>query len=353
MISVPHTRTIQLSYPNCSDYHQPLQWVKPVVYAQGKKTKVYPPKVGPTWTPGAPHITWAAVTHIANSTRSSYPVLQTCLYHAGAWVVVEPQALTWMIIKGADDRSCERYNTISTGLLWPSLPTILHLTFKILSSPLFIHSSITLFPPPYRFHNRLYHSPTQPSLIPDPTTRNFPPSLNTPQNPLSFPPMTGTIPHDIAPLHHRYRPHMPIQNNRFLAFPRLEVKSPTWFNPYVPFWFRAYMEEEVTVSGTDDSFSLRMRGTRSARWQYSAINFPTSSSASNLSMFQIEGAMYRKNPLRDKTWMKLEKYSSNMRFSNWLLSCVFLNVGAIVLIEMGNELTKTGSERRAWSSLIW
>ena len=46
--------------------------------------------------------------------------------------------------------------------------------------------------------------------------------------------------------------------------------------------------------------------------------------------------------------MKSGEYSSNMRFSNWLLSCVFSNVGAIVLIEMGNELMKTGSERRAW-----
>ena len=45
--------------------------------------------------------------------------------------------------------------------------------------------------------------------------------------------------------------------------------------------------------------------------------------------------------------MKSGEYSSNMRFSNWLLSCVFSNVGAIVLVEMGNELTKAGSERKA------
>ena len=39
-----------------------------------------------------------------------------------------------------------------------------------------------------------------------------------------------------------------------------------------------------------------------------------------------------------------------MRFSNWLFSCVFSDVGAMVLVEMGNELTKAGSERRAWRS---
>ena len=62
----------------------------------------------------------------------------------------------------------------------------------------------------------------------------------------------------------------------------------------------------------------------------------------------MNGATYRKNPLRDKTCMKSGQYSSNIRFSNWLLSCVFSNVGAIVLVEMGNESTKAGSERRAW-----
>ena len=62
----------------------------------------------------------------------------------------------------------------------------------------------------------------------------------------------------------------------------------------------------------------------------------------------MDGATYRKNPLKDETCMKLGEYSSNMRFSNWLLLCVFSNVGDIVLVEMGNELTKTGSERRAW-----
>ena len=61
------------------------------------------------------------------------------------------------------------------------------------------------------------------------------------------------------------------------------------------------LHDPVTVSGTDDSFSSHMRGTRSTGWQYSAIDFLTSSSASNPSMFRIEGAMYRKNPLRDKT----------------------------------------------------
>ena len=49
--------------------------------------------------------------------------------------------------------------------------------------------------------------------------------------------------------------------------------------------------------------------------------------------------------------MKLGEYSSNMRFSLWLHSCVFLDVGAVVLVEMGNELTKAGSEGRAWRSL--
>ena len=64
----------------------------------------------------------------------------------------------------------------------------------------------------------------------------------------------------------------------------------------------------------------------------------------------MEGAMYRKNPLWDNTCMKSGKYSSNMRFSNWLLSCVFSNVGDIVLVEIGSKLTKVGSERRAWRS---
>ena len=39
-----------------------------------------------------------------------------------------------------------------------------------------------------------------------------------------------------------------------------------------------------------------------------------------------------------------------MRFSDWLFSCVFSDVGAMVLVETGNELTKAGSERRAWRS---
>ena len=56
----------------------------------------------------------------------------------------------------------------------------------------------------------------------------------------------------------------------------------------------------------------------------------------------MDGATYRKNPLRDKTCKKSGEYSSNMRFSNWLLSSVFSNVGAIVLVEIGNELTKAG-----------
>ena len=85
-----------------------------------------------------------------------------------------------------------------------------------------------------------------------------------------------------------------------------------------------------------------MRGMRSAGWQHSTIDFLTSSSASNPRMFRIEGAVYRKNPPRDNTCMKSGEYSSNMRFSNWLLSCVFSNFGDIVLVEMGNELTKTG-----------
>ena len=50
--------------------------------------------------------------------------------------------------------------------------------------------------------------------------------------------------------------------------------------------------------------------------------------------------------------MKSGEYSTNMRFSNWLLSCVFSNVGAMVLVEMGNELMKTGPERRLGDSLI-
>ena len=100
------------------------------------------------------------------------------------------------------------------------------------------------------------------------------------------------------------------------------------------------------VSGTDDSFSLCMRGTRSTGWQYSAINFLTSLSASNPSMFWIEGVMYRKDPLRDKMCMKFLVILS-------LANCfyhVFLDVGAMVLIEMSNELMKVGSERRVWSS---
>ena len=56
----------------------------------------------------------------------------------------------------------------------------------------------------------------------------------------------------------------------------------------------------------------------------------------------MDGATYTKNPLRDKTYKKSGEHSSNMRFSNWLLSSVFSNVGAIVLVEMGNELTKAG-----------
>ena len=49
--------------------------------------------------------------------------------------------------------------------------------------------------------------------------------------------------------------------------------------------------------------------------------------------------------------MKLGEYSSSIRFSKWLSSCVFLNVSAVVLVEKGNELTKAGSEGRAWRSL--
>ena len=95
------------------------------------------------------------------------------------------------------------------------------------------------------------------------------------------------------------------------------------------------LRDPVTVSETDDSFSSRMRGTRSAGWQYSSIDFPTSSSASNPSTFRMDGATYTKNPLRDKTYKKSGEHSSNMRFSNWLLSCVFSNVGDIVLVEIG------------------
>ena len=46
--------------------------------------------------------------------------------------------------------------------------------------------------------------------------------------------------------------------------------------------------------------------------------------------------------------MKLGEYSSSIRFSKWLSSCVFSDVGTVVLVEMGNELTKAGSEGRAW-----
>ena len=59
-------------------------------------------------------------------------------------------------------------------------------------------------------------------------------------------------------------------------------------------------------------------------------------------------AMYRKNHLRNKTYMKSGEYSSKIRLSKLLLSCVFSDVGAMVLVEMGNESTKAGSERRAW-----
>ena len=62
----------------------------------------------------------------------------------------------------------------------------------------------------------------------------------------------------------------------------------------------------------------------------------------------MDVAMYRKNHLRNKTCMKLGKYSSKIRLSKLLLSCVFSDVSAMVLVEMGNKLMKAGSERRAW-----
>ena len=64
----------------------------------------------------------------------------------------------------------------------------------------------------------------------------------------------------------------------------------------------------------------------------------------------MDGVTYRKNPLRDKTCMKLGEYSSSIRFSKWLSSCVFSDVGTVVLVEKGNELTKAGSEGKAWGS---
>ena len=60
----------------------------------------------------------------------------------------------------------------------------------------------------------------------------------------------------------------------------------------------------------------------------------------------MDVVMYRKNHLRNKTCMKSGKYSSKIRLSKLLLSCVFSDVGAMV--EMGNKLMKARSERRAW-----
>ena len=64
----------------------------------------------------------------------------------------------------------------------------------------------------------------------------------------------------------------------------------------------------------------------------------------------MDGVTYRKNPLRDRMCMKSGEYSSSIRFSKWLSSCVFSDVGAVVLVEKGNELTKAGSEGKAWGS---
>ena len=60
----------------------------------------------------------------------------------------------------------------------------------------------------------------------------------------------------------------------------------------------------------------------------------------------MDVVMYRKNHYRNKTCMKSGKYSSKIRLSKLLLSCVFSDVSAMV--EMGNKLMKARSERRAW-----
>ena len=62
----------------------------------------------------------------------------------------------------------------------------------------------------------------------------------------------------------------------------------------------------------------------------------------------MDVATYRKNHLRNKTYMKSGEYSSKIGLSKLLLSCVFSDVSAMVLVEMGNELMKAGFERRAW-----
>ena len=160
-----------MSYPNRSDCY-PLQWVKPVVYIQERRTKVYLLKVGPS-TLSSSYDLWLAILSCCSSycqpdlwlVSSSSNTSLLCGWGI-SWVAVDPQALTWMIIEGLtivhmngikgfwQAFSDHRYPPSCTwlsNLITPSIHSLFH---HPLPTP-FINNKTK-----YRFPNCLRHSPT-------------------------------------------------------------------------------------------------------------------------------------------------------------------------------------------------